>query len=474
MNDDYILDYEQVLDKLDNLSKTTKILKEKNIGITRYGLPISCYSIGKGNKSIVVTGATHGSEIISTDFVLKLMESLSKEKDKFLNDFKIYFIPMLNPEGYLITTSAIRTKIPRNSDIKIQEKFAKEYYLAYKNDDILEINRRKNGKEADRTSIKNHQKFFNNIDVNCIPEKYKKIKDKVSKIYEKYKDLPKGSLITWSANADGIDLQANSKYNPAINKIKKGETIYKDNLRHSNIKISHPGPINCPFDIEEGFKYTNEIIAINEFLKKLNKENKLYAYYNYHSTGGIIYQRPIKSNECEKDIKEKTIENYFFSKIYAGKPEENYPSYKIEKNEGKRTSTNDFFRIKYPIDLLIELSSMGGNPIGPYGDKKGNYKRTIESNIKAFKTSMKVFEISKMLTEEMNCAFTNLCYNTLNNIKTDKISDKNVMDMYDVIDMIYDELYKKINDLQEGKNDHKINANNVSKSYNESDNRDER
>ena len=47
---DYILDYEQVLDKLDDLSKNTSIKRENNIGITKYGLPINCYSLGKGNK----------------------------------------------------------------------------------------------------------------------------------------------------------------------------------------------------------------------------------------------------------------------------------------------------------------------------------------------------------------------------------------------------------------------------------------
>lgn len=504
MNDDYILDYEQVLKKLDNLHKRTCVTKEKDIGVTKYGLPINCYSVGKGNKVIVVTGATHGSEIVSTDFILKLMENLSDGKEKFLNNFKICFIPMLNPEGYLITTSAIRAKIPRNASIEMQEQFARKYYLAYKNDDILGLNRKKRGEETDRTSIKTHQEIFSDISAECISNKYKKIKDRVSKILEKYNDIPKGSLAIWSANADGIDLQANSKYNPVINRIKKGETVYKDDLRHSNIKISHPGPINCPFDVDKGFEYTNEVIAINNFLKELKEKNKLYAFYNFHSTGGIIYQRPIQSNLNKEELSQKTIENYFFSKIYSGKPKENYPLYRIEKKEGKRTSTNDFFRIIYPIDLLIELSEMGGNPIGPYGDKDGNYQKTIDSNIKAFKSSMKVFEISKMLTQEMYSKFENLNDNranddikidTNNDIRNDlpnktisdiqrcmkkgNILDKNVMDAYDVIDMIYDEFYDKIKKLQIDKNNNDDgtnlnNVNNVNKKFDGSDNLDNR
>ena len=158
----------------------------------------------------------------------------------------------------------------------------------------------------------------------------------------------------------------------------------------------------------------------------------------------------------------------------------------------------------YPIDLLIELSPMGGNPIGPYGDKKGNYKKTIESNIKAFKSSMKVFEISKMLTQEMYSKFENLNDNRANNdirintnndirndlpnktisdiqrcMKKGNILDKNVMDAYDVIDMIYDEFYDKIKKLQIDKNNNDDgtnlnNVNNVNKKFDGSDNLDNR
>ena len=170
----------------------------------------------------------------------------------------------------------------------------------------------------------------------------------------------------------------------------------------------------------------------------------------------------------------------------------------------------------YPLDLLIELSPMGGNPIGPYGDKKGNYNKTIESNIKAFKSSMKIFEISKMLTQEMYGKFENLNDNRANNdIKIDEnndmrddikidanddirndlpnktisdiqrcmkkgnILDKNVMDAYDVIDMIYDEFYDKIKKLQIDKNNNDDgtnlnNVNNVNKKFDGSDNLDNR
>lgn len=33
--------------------------------------------------------------------------------------------------------------------------------------------------------------------------------------------------------------------------------------------------------------------------------------------------------------------------------------------------------------FLLELSKMGGNPIAPYGDKKGNYTLTMKANMSA-------------------------------------------------------------------------------------------
>ena len=33
---------------------------------------------------------------------------------------------------------------------------------------------------------------------------------------------------------------------------------------------------------------------------------------------------------------------------------------------------------------MVELSYMGGNPLGPFGDKENNYIPTIENNFVAF------------------------------------------------------------------------------------------
>lgn len=182
--------------------------------------------------------------------------------------------------------------------------------------------------------------------------------------------------------------------------------------RQNNLNISHPGPINCPFDKEKGFKIEKETLAITNLLNSLYNKGKLFAYLNYHSTGGLIFQRPaIKPEEMnieKEDILKKQIVNYMLAKTYQDKTnrdkglEKNDKSinsqYMIYTNKSKATSTNDIFRLKYPQNLLIELSGMGGNPIAPYGNKK-NYTNTIKSNLDVIKYTLNVASIAQMISE---------------------------------------------------------------------------
>lgn len=444
--DNFILDYEQVQEKLNEMQKCKKIIKENDIGITKYGLPIEHYSIGTGEKEIVITGATHGCEIITTDFVLTLMQEMCKEENNnILSKYKMHFIPILNPEGYLISTSAIRKLIPRKMELNSAEQICKEYYLSYKSDDIEAKQQIKENKSVDRFTIKKHQLFFNGVDYNCIPNKYSQIKQSVKSIYEKYKDIPKFTLHTWSANADGIDIQANCEYNEKIQRILNGEIIYKDNYRQSNIDISHPGPVNCPFDKKDGFKIANENKAITCFLEELSKKNTLDGYYNYHSTGGLIYQRlPIDAEKIEKNVGiiwNRTVSNYVIAKLYEEKTYKNAHDkvntrYTILKDGENISSINDVLKIKYPKDLLIELSGMGGNPLAPYGDIENNYCNLINSNIEAFKYSINKRAYAEKIYEVLADKVANMKY-----------TDENVRNVYKFIDIMYNDAYNENNIL---------------------------
>ena len=427
MSKNLIIDYNDFYDRINNIISLGVIKKEEPIGYTNFNLPIEYFVAGSGEKDIVVTGATHGCEIITTDFLLNLMEDISKKSavwDKILHEFKFHFIPILNPEGYLISTSAIRKIIDKDMPIEKQEEICKEYYLKMKEDITNPID------------YKRYQEMFSNVDYTCINEKYNDIRNSVKNIMEKYTDLPKGCLQIWSANGSGIDIQANNINNPVVERIMNGENVYMKTVRYNNINYSHPGPINCPFDKEKGFKLENETKVISDLLERLNKNNKLFMYLNYHSAGGVIFQRPAIKNDnvdiTDEEYNLKTRMNYIMAKAYSSRTiynnEKNYSIYKKEENP---TSSNDYFRLKYPNDLLVELSPMGGNPIAPYGDIENNYKNVIKSNIEATKFTLYTGVLLKKISEE----FSN---------KVSLVDDNTNYDLLtEVEDMIFSEFDKK-------------------------------
>ena len=71
----YIIDYDilnQKLKEMKNLKKQTSIK-------TRLGTEVPYYTYGNGEKHVIKVGGTHGSEIISVDLVLKLMDYISNK-----------------------------------------------------------------------------------------------------------------------------------------------------------------------------------------------------------------------------------------------------------------------------------------------------------------------------------------------------------------------------------------------------------
>ena len=205
--------------------------------------------------------------------------------------------------------------------------------------------------------------MFEDIDYTCISSNYNILRDKVQNILYNH---PKGSIIDWASNGNGIDLNSNT-----INKI-VSPNEYNKQATYNNIRLDIPSPIGYPGNNKDiNFTQEIEILSLKNLLESL-KDN-IYGYFNYHSIGGIIYNRP------ESNDNFITLYNYLLSKYY-----QTYTNYKVIRNKSNIiTSVLDTLRIKYLGNLLIELSPMMGNPIGVYGDIN-NYNNTINSNIKSF------------------------------------------------------------------------------------------
>ena len=366
-----ILDYNKCQKLMDSFNNTI-ITEVSPIGYTsNEKLPIRHFILGNGSKQVVVAGSQHANEIITVTFVLNLMSYLVKNNIVF-EDLTIHFIPILNPEGYVIISSAIKEKLGKNATDNEITKFCFDYYKAYREDT--------RNKES---SIKQHQKLFEDINEKSIKE-YSILKDSVGEILIPH---PKGSIIDWASNGSGIDLNSNTKEN-----IKEPKT-YNKSLAYNNLRVDIPSPIGHPGNNQsKNFTQEVEVISLQQLLDKL--KNNCTMFLNYHSVGGLIYQRP------ENDDKFITSYNYILSKFYQENTIKNASKYDIVKGQsGKAISVNDQLRQKYPGNILVELSPMGGNPIGPFGDPN-NIKNTIESNIYSFIYTMSNLDKITLLTNK--------------------------------------------------------------------------
>ena len=436
--------------RVENILKDEKIqrmgLKIKKIGKTYYNYPIEMIQIGSGKKEIFIIGATHASEIITTDFITQLINNIPNIKEFDPNTFKLNIIPIQNPEGFDINTSLLENI----KKIDFENK-SKEYYQRYKIDSLIYLilkdlnnidynieNLKKyinntNWKKLEKmlpkleilqskikyktttqdlliginetqTCLENntqdqfllkfliylkeltikkinlnqieklHQDMFKNIDLNTLKIRNKSMHNQINDIYE-YN--PKGSIINHDATGLFINLNSNQPENPGINIMKNNEIKYMTGTK-SNLRNYYKGPVGLPCLNQYNFEYAIENQIIYNEIKK-SQENCI-ATILYHSTGGMIYY---KTNN-EKFINYNTNLAQAYNE---GITKYNNSEYKlIEKTSN--TGYGDQLRKTFKGVLLIELSKMGGNPIGPYGDKKNIYN-TINENISGINNLLK-------------------------------------------------------------------------------------
>src|SRR5690606_2568277 len=89
-----------------------KQLKIKTIGRTHFGRKIYAVRLGRGERNILIIGAHHGREWLTSMVTMKMLEEYAEAckneskignyKSDILDDISIWFIPMLNPDGVTI------------------------------------------------------------------------------------------------------------------------------------------------------------------------------------------------------------------------------------------------------------------------------------------------------------------------------------------------------------------------------------
>lgn len=231
-----------------------------------------------------------------------------------------------------------------------------------------------------------YQKMFGHVKVSDLQIRSPKMKEKLKEAYALH---PKGSIIGHDSTGTFINLNANHELSPGIEIIQNGKEKYMTGAK-SNIRNYVIGPNGLPCVDANNFEYAIENQILLDLLKNSKEEGKYLATFLYHGTGGLIYympHEPLMQKETYDefvDYNKKLVEAYNNGIIQSGNAQ-----YRPQ-NESDTTGFGDELSRTFKGVLMIELSRMGGNPIGPYGDKENIY-RTINENISALNNVFKHF-----------------------------------------------------------------------------------
>lgn len=236
------------------------------------------------------------------------------------------------------------------------------------------------------TSIKNleqvklYQQMFEKMDFSGLNNL--DLANDITKMYQTWSH-PKGSQIGHDATGVGINLNANHSLSPGIEAMQKQKTIYGPFVKN-NIKNYTPGPLGVPTLDSDYFKVAIENKALEDLIDISYQKGSYLATLLYHGTGGQIFYQPF-----EELMDENTYQDFFQYNKELAMCYHQATDYQLLNSSGS-SGYGDYLRRSYPGVLLIELSKMGGNPIGPYGDKNNIY-HVFSDNTTALKNLFMYF-----------------------------------------------------------------------------------
>jgi g-D-glutamyl-meso-diaminopimelate peptidase len=109
--------YEILKQDISKIHHTYREVEVRGIGKTHFGRTIYAIKLGQGKRSIVLIGAHHGREWMTTMLLMKKLEgyaiafqdqtNFGSRSTDILNDISIWFIPMLNPDGVTIQQNTL-------------------------------------------------------------------------------------------------------------------------------------------------------------------------------------------------------------------------------------------------------------------------------------------------------------------------------------------------------------------------------
>ena len=351
---EYVLSYQKIINMIEFLCSNNNIKKEC-IGKTSFGYDIASYCIGKGKRHILLIGATHGLEIITTYFVVEFLLTVLDDK-KLQNKYTFHFLPVLNPEGYVISTSNVLKNIKDLNEYEL-EILSTRYLKEYKKSDEL-------AKQG--IKVKNGFYCVLNSSISNIDNFY--LRKNIKRILNSC-NLSENVLPIWAANGLGIDQNSNSIHKFCDMKILRANQKCAA-LRYNIIPVTIPSPMSYPGEFT--FDRSLENLSLYRYINRLYNTTNLSFIFSFHSTGGEIYGYP------QTFDKEKIKRYKEYMKVYSS-----ITGYKII-DEKLKYGVMDYYRkfLDNTICLTIELSNLNGNPIGPFSNLD-EFRDDISKNKKA-------------------------------------------------------------------------------------------
>lgn len=374
ISNQYIFSYKDVIYRLNELCMISNnmISKKNPIGYTCFDFPIDYYKIGSGNKDVILIAGTHGCELVTVTFILEFIYTLINKRElykEYLNEYSFHIIPILNPEGYIISSCNVIPNIQR-MDICTLQNYCRKYVELYNQDDL----------NAEK-GLKCDKLYKKLMETNCNFIEYPKLMFNVDKILKQC-NLDSRVLPVWSSNGMGIDINANSIHE--FERMKKLRDESKcGKLRYNDIPVNIPSPHGYPgskiFDSR-----CQENISLYNFVNNIYAKGNLKLFISYHSTGAEIYGYPDFNLVTPKQFKTISDGMRFYSTLT------NYTLI----DEVLKYGVMDYYRIALQgtITLTVELSKTNGNPIGPFSDIKSLNKEFADNITSIFYTLDKTIE----------------------------------------------------------------------------------
>lgn len=234
INPNKVYTYHELSHDIEKLEKAyPHAISSQSIGTSYFGREIWAVKLGNGSKHILITGAHHGREWLTSNLIMKMMDLYAdaytnKRKlfgidSRLLDEISIWFIPMMNPDGVTIQQSGIDTFPLANQLLLLEMNENNLHFKRWKANGVgIDLNRQypAGWKEINGDSATNSYQFYKGrkpieaVEVRALVNFTRKIKPLLAISYH-----TSGREIYWYYNNDKNVIKRDKKIAEKLSKM---------------------------------------------------------------------------------------------------------------------------------------------------------------------------------------------------------------------------------------------------------------